>query len=213
MKNKQGLLVIISGPSGTGKGTIAKELAKKENYELSISRTSRSPRKGEIDGVHYIFTQREEFISLIESDGFFEYAQYDGNFYGTPKQNVNEKLNEGINIILEIDIQGALKIKKDYSGEFILIFVIPPTKEDLRSRLYKRNDQTPETIARRMKIADEEIEEAYKYDYLLVNDNDSVEEAARKIDSIVCAEGLKVFRNADTIKKFKESRVIHKERL
>ena len=192
---KKGLLIVISGPSGAGKGTVCKEYLK-NNPEtiLSISMTTRKPRRGEVDGVNYFFTDVPTFESMIEEGGFLEYAKVYGNYYGTPKSFVKENLLAGRDVILEIDIQGALQVKEKFD-EGVFIFIVPPTMEELKRRIQRRGTETPEELLRRFKSAYEEINFITRYNYLVVND--SVKEAAKKIEAIVVAEKCRVDRNRD----------------
>lgn len=167
---KKGILIVISGFSGAGKGTLVKELLKKyDNYALSVSMTTRKPREGERDGVEYFFTDRERFEETIRQNGLIEYAQYCGNYYGTPRDYVERQMQAGNNVILEIEIQGALKIKEQFP-ESLLIFVTPPSAEELRRRLVNRGTESDEVIAKRLARASEESEGIEAYDYIVVND-------------------------------------------
>lgn len=179
---RNGNLIVISGFSGVGKGTIVKKLVEEYGYALSISATSRNKRDGEVDGREYFFLTREEFSSRIKRSGFIEWAEYVGNFYGTPRDYVEEKLKEGIDVILEIEPQGAMKIKENYK-EAILIFIVPPSAAELESRLVKRGTETREVIDRRLKRALSEIIYLEKYDYIVVNDN--LEVATDDINHII----------------------------
>lgn len=174
--NNTGILSVISGFSGAGKGTIVNELVKKYNYAISISATSRKPREGEKDGREYFFLTKEEFNSKIESNGFIEWACYVGNFYGTPREFVEEKLKNGENVILEIEPHGALKIKEQYK-DAVLIFVAPPTAEELKKRLIKRGTEDTATVEKRLKRAAEETDFIHNYEYVVINDklSDAVE--------------------------------------
>lgn len=176
MMNK-GILFVVSGPSGTGKGTICKELEKDENIFLSISSTSREIRPGEKDGVTYNYKTREGFEKMIAEGQMLEWATYDGNYYGTPKSDVEKMIAEGKNIILEIDVQGAFKIKEIFP-ETILIFVVPPSMKELKNRLVSRGREGEESINARLERAREELVLARQYDYILMNDDltQSVEE-------------------------------------
>ena len=181
---KKGHLIIISGPSGVGKGTLVTRLLKNtDNIALSVSATTRKPRKGEKDGKHYHFISKDKFLNMIDNDGFLEYAQYNYNYYGTPKDKVYEILRQGINVILEIDVQGAFKVKDKYK-ESLMIFIMPPRVDDLYKRLRKRNTETQEEIEKRINRAKEEIELASKYDYIIINDSLSL--AEKKIKNIIC---------------------------
>jgi guanylate kinase len=167
----EGLLVILSGFSGSGKGTLMKRLLEKyDNYALSVSATTRSPRPGERDGVDYFYKTEEEFEAMIQNDEFLEYACYVNHSYGTPAAYVDEQLSNGRDVILEIEIQGALKVKAK-RPDTVLIFVTPPSAEELRNRLTGRGTETAEVIAQRMSRAVEESESMALYDYILVNDD------------------------------------------
>lgn len=189
-KNK-GLLVVISGPSGAGKGTICKELIKKNGFWLSVSATTRSPREGEIEGKNYYFLTKDQFKNKINEQDFLEYAEVYENYYGTPKSKVIEKLDEGKDVILEIDIQGALKVKEVYP-EGVFIFILPPSMEELKNRIIKRGSETPESLMTRFKSAYKEINYVSKYNYAVVNDEVNV--AVEKIKSIITAEKCSVER-------------------
>ena len=168
---KKGILIVISGFSGAGKGTLVKALIKKyHNYALSVSMTTRKPRERERDGVEYFFTDTEGFEETIRQGGLIEYAQYCGNYYGTPKDYVERQLQAGNNVILEIEIQGALKIKEKFP-ESLLIFVTPPGAEELKRRLVSRGTESEEVIAKRLARASEESEGIEAYDYIVVNDD------------------------------------------
>lgn len=168
---KKGILIVISGFSGAGKGTLVKALIKKyHNYALSVSMTTRKPREGERDGVEYFFTDTEGFEETIRQGGLIEHAQYCGNYYGTPKDYVERQLQAGNNVILEIEIQGALKIKEKFP-ESLLIFVTPPGAEELKRRLVSRGTESEEVIAKRLARASEESEGIEAYDYIVVNDD------------------------------------------
>ncbi len=167
----KGTLYVISAPSGCGKGTILSEVLKEfKNIHYSVSATTRSPREGEVNGVNYYFITREEFEAEIENGGMFEYAEFCGNYYGTPKAKVIEKLNLGIDVILEIETVGAMKVKKAYP-DAVLIFILPPSIDTLRERLVGRGTEALDVIERRVGEAASEIEKSYDYDYVLVNDN------------------------------------------
>lgn len=188
MKNK-GLLMVISGPSGAGKGTVISSLINKnDNIHCSISATTRYKRDGEVDGVNYFFLTKEAFEKEIANDGMIEYANYCGNYYGTPKKAVFEKLDAGIDVILEIEIQGALQIKEKFP-DAVLIFIIPPKFEDIKKRLVGRNTESMEIIEKRLETAKKELSYIDKYDYVVINDY--IEIAAEKIKSIISAEKSK----------------------
>lgn len=197
---KQGILLILSGPSGSGKGTVVERLCQNEDFALSVSATTRSPREYEKHGVHYFFHTRDEFEKMREQQELLEWAEFCGNYYGTPKKYVVEQLAEGHNVILEIEVQGALQIKELYP-EGVLVFLIPPNLEELGKRLTNRGTEDKETINRRIQRALEELELAEEYDYVVIND--TVEQAAEDILAIVRAEKLKSYRNKDMKKTFK----------
>ena len=192
----KGQLLVISGPSGAGKGTVCKALIEKNPIWISTSCTTRKPREGEVEGVNYFFIDREEFLKSIDKEDFLEYAEVYGNFYGTPKSEVLKMLEEGKDVILEIDIQGALKIKSSYP-KGIFIFIMPPSMEELRNRITNRGSETPESLKTRMECAYDEISFASKYDYAVVNDK--VEDAVKKIESIIIAEKCRVFKIKDEL--------------
>lgn len=209
MKSRgRGLLIVISGPSGAGKGTICKRfMEKNEDVVLSVSATTRSPRKGEVDGVNYHFMTKEQFKDKIESDDFLEYAEVYDNFYGTPKSNVNELLESGKDVILEIDIQGALKVKEN-AEEGVFVFILPPSMEELKQRIIKRGSETEESLMKRFKSAYKEINFVSKYNYAVVNDE--VETAVEKLESIITAEKCRVDRIKHSILDSKEG-IIHEQ--
>ena len=195
--DKRGRLLVISGPAGTGKGTVVKALlAENENMHLSVSATTRSPRPGETDGVEYFFKTREEFEEMINEGAFIEYTSYNGNYYGTPKAAVLNKLTEGKDVILEIEVEGAGNAKRAIP-EAILVFLAPPSKTILRERLTNCGTESADVIEKRMKIAERELRLAQNYNYIVVND--TVEEAVHEIEAIMVAEGLKVSNNAPLI--------------
>jgi guanylate kinase len=193
----KGILVVVSGFSGAGKGTVMKRLMEKyDDYALSVSATTRKPRPGEEDGREYFFRTRDEFEKLIEEDALLEYAQYVENYYGTPRSYVEEQLQAGRNVILEIEIQGAMKIKEKIP-EALLVFVTPPTVEELERRLTGRGTETAQVIADRLARAGEEAEGMGQYDYILVND--TVEECVDHLHQIIVSEHSRVSRNAEFI--------------
>ncbi|MDO5150195.1 MAG: guanylate kinase [Oscillospiraceae bacterium] len=184
----KGILIVVSAPSGCGKGTILAEVLKDEKFYYSVSATTRSPRPGETDGVSYHFLGKEQFEELIRTDGMLEYAEYCGNYYGTPRDKVLEKINEGKNVILEIEVQGAMQIREK-CPEAVFVFIAPPSVAELRNRLEKRGTETPEVINQRVSEAAQEISCAYRYDYVVVNN--ILEDAVNDFISVIRAEELK----------------------
>ncbi len=196
-QNKKGLLVIFSGPSGSGKGTIMKSLlASRDDTVLSVSMTTRAPRPGEIDGYHYHFVTHEEFQKTIEEDGFLEYAEYNGNFYGTPEAPIRRLLNEGKNVMLEIEVQGAEKVM-DHRSDVVSIFITIPSFEELERRLRGRGTEPEEVIRGRMKTSQYELSRAFRYQYIVLNDE--VEKAVDRINTIIDAEYMRYSRMENTI--------------
>lgn len=184
----KGRLIVFSAPSGCGKGTMLREILRDENFYISVSATTREPREGEVDGVDYHFISREEFQKRIDENGMLEYAEYCGNFYGTPLKEVREQLEKGRNVILEIEVKGAMKIRKLYP-EALFIFVVPPSLKELDRRLRKRGTESEEVIIRRVERAADEIPYAAKYDYIIVNDG--IEEAVEDFRTVIRAESFR----------------------
>ncbi|MGI6224910.1 MAG: guanylate kinase [Peptococcales bacterium] len=189
---KEGILIVLSGPSGAGKGTICKKLLKETNIQYSISATTRKARPGEEDGRDYFFISKEEFENKLQENGFLEWAQVYDNYYGTPKQFVEEVLAQGKDCILEIDPQGAKKVKEE-NPDCVLIFIAPPSMEELETRITNRGTENLSEITKRLSCAREEMLSMQNYDYVVVNDQ--VSEAVKKIQAILIAEKCSIKRN------------------
>ncbi len=205
-QKERGSLIVISAPSGAGKGTIINELLKNDTKKrwLSVSTTSRKIRSNDIPGVTYNFVSEEEFKNLIQKDYFLEYTNYSGNYYGTPKANISDKLNSGIDVILEIEIEGALNVQKIFP-EAICIFIMPPSLKELARRLKNRGTDSKEKIVERFKKAYQEINEVSKYNYVVVND--VIEEATSKVEAIIKAEKCRVDRIEEVFLDTKEEEI------
>lgn len=200
--NRRGILVVVSGFSGVGKGTLMRCLTERyEDYALSISATTRAPREGELDGREYFFKTKEAFEALIKEDRLIEYACYCDNYYGTPRDYVEAQMEQGKDVILEIELQGALKIKQQYP-DALLLFVMPPDAKTLAERLQGRGTETEEVMKARLARAVEESVQVDKYDYMVINDdlNVSVEQLHRLIES----QHYKINRNMDFVRKIQE---------
>ncbi|MCF2667392.1 MULTISPECIES: guanylate kinase [Lachnospiraceae] len=198
---EKGILIVVSGFSGSGKGTIMKEMMRQyDNYALSISATTRNPRPGEEDGREYFFKTVEEFEKMIAKDELIEYARYVDNYYGTPRAYVEEQLDAGKDVILEIEIQGALKVKEKFP-ETLLLFVTPPTAKELRNRLVGRGTETMDVIDFRMNRAKEEAEGMDQYDYLIIND--VLQDCVEQMHRIIQGEHRRSFRNIEFIENMK----------
>ncbi len=184
--NKRGLLIVVSGPSGVGKGTILKKyLAGHRDTVFSISATTRAPRVGEIDGTHYYFVSQDEFDRLVASDGLLEHAEFAGHCYGTPKKPVEDNLKNGIDVILEIEVQGAMQVKKKFPGS-LMVFVVPPSFAELRRRLLGRGTEEPSAVSQRLSNCAREIKAAKLYDYIIINN--TVDDALAQLETIVDAQ-------------------------
>jgi len=206
---KKGLLVVISGFSGSGKSTLMKELLKRydDTYALSISATTRSPREGELHGREYFFVTKVEFEKMIENEELIEYAGYVGNYYGTPKPYVLSKLLEGKDVILEIEVQGAIDLKKRYP-EAVMIFITPPDKKTLEKRLVGRGTESKAQIENRLERAAKEADSIKNYDYLIINDE--IEKTVEKIHNLIQVQHCLIKYNKEVIEKIKED-LCHKE--
>lgn len=205
----KGILTVVSGFSGAGKGTVMKRLLEsRDNYALSISVTTREPREGEAEGREYFFRTKEEVEKMIREDQLLEYAKYVDHYYGTPRKYVEDRLAEGKDVILEIEIQGALQIKKKVP-EAVLVFITPPSMEELERRLTDRGTEPPEVIASRLARASVEAESMDKYDYILVNDK--VEDCVETLRHLILSEHLRSQRNMDFIRKIQEESCIFKK--
>lgn len=195
--NRKGILIVVSGFSGVGKGTLMKCLTERYgHYALSISATTRPPRKGEEDGREYFFKTKEEFEQLIKEERLIEYACYCGNYYGTPCDYVEDQMEQGRDVILEIELQGALKVREKYP-EALLLFVMPPDAQTLLSRLQTRGTETEDVIRARLERAVEESQDVEKYDYMIINDD--LEQSVEKLHSLIESQHYKMSRNLDFV--------------
>ncbi len=204
-QNRNGLLLVISGPAGVGKGTINNTLVERNSdIRMSVSATTRPARPGEIDGVHYFFKTEEAFQKMIDEGAFLEYMRvFNTHYYGTPKSFVEQELREGRSVILEIDVQGAMRVKSAYP-DAVLIFIAPPSMSELKSRLIHRGTESSETIERRFDTAYKEMEYIGKYDYVVVND--ILDQAIVRAEDIIVAERCRVSRNGELIEKLQGGR-------
>lgn len=202
--SKKGLLIIVSGPAGSGKGTVVSRVREKAPFEFSVSATTRAPRPGELDGVHYHFIDKTAFEEKIAAGDMLEHAEYVGNYYGTPKAPVEQTLAEGKDIILDIEVQGALQVKEKMP-DAVMIFILPPDAVTLEARLRGRGTETEEVIAKRMAKARTELALFDRYDYVVVNRENGVDAAAEEILSILRAERCRTSRNTDIPETFFKS--------
>jgi len=203
---RRGLLLVVSGPSGAGKGTICKELLSRrgDSITVSVSATTRSPRAGEVEGVNYFFLDKEKFVDMVAAGEFLEHAQVYDNFYGTPMKFVMDELVRGKNVLLEIDIQGAMQVREKYP-EGVYIFVLPPSMKELKNRIIGRGSETAESLEKRFSSAFSEIDFIKKYDYYIINDK--VDKATDTLTSIIDAESHRVVENIEElINEFKGER-------
>lgn len=202
MMKRKGILIVVSGFSGAGKGTLMKQLVRTyDNYALSVSMTTRNPRPGEEEGREYFFAGRQEFERRIAEGGFIEYATYCDNYYGTPREYVIKQLEKGKDVILEIEIQGALKVKKQFPTA-LLLFVMPPSAQELKKRLEGRGTETPEVIEKRLGRASEEAEGIENYDYIVINDR--LEECVEEMHRLILAAHRAPVRNEELIREMRK---------
>ena len=204
--NHRGLLIVLSGPSGVGKGTVRKALFEmpEQDFVYSVSMTTRAPRPGEVDGVDYYFVSREEFERQIAAGNLLEYAEFVGNYYGTPKDKVEEQLNQGKEVILEIEVNGAFQVREKCK-DAVFIFLVPPTRRALYERLKSRGTECEERILARIEKANKEFKLAHQYDYIVVNDE--IYNAADRIMAIIRAEHAKTFRSIHQYLKLIEEEI------
>jgi guanylate kinase len=198
---KKGLLIVISGFSGAGKGTVVKRLVQDYGYSLSISATTRSPREGELDGREYYFKTKDEFMNLIDYNGFIEWAMYVDNYYGTPRAFVEQELDAGHNVILEIEVQGAMNIKRQYP-DAVLIFLTTKNAEVLRERLIGRGTEQQDVIEKRMKRAVDESEDMEQYEYIVINDD--LDQCVKDVNSVIVAKSCLTEENIEFMNQIKE---------
>jgi len=195
---QKGLLVVLSAPSGTGKSTVSRLLVQRnDRLRLSVSATTRAPRKNEVEGKDYFYKTTDEFKNMIENDEFVEWVEYCGNYYGTPKKYIEDSVENGYDVLLEIEVEGAAKIKEKYP-DCVLIFMLPPSLDELKKRIEGRGTEKPEVIENRLKQAKREIEYIDMYDYVVIND--SLDNAINSVNIILEAEKSKVKRNKDLLK-------------
>lgn len=199
--DKKGVLIVISGFSGVGKGTVVKRLVQDYGYSLSISATTRAPREGEVDGREYYFKTKDEFMNLIDYNGFIEWAMYVENYYGTPRAFVEKELAVGHNVILEIEVQGAMNIKQQYP-DAVLIFLTAPSATVLRDRLVGRGTEEQSVIEKRMKRAMEESENMNQYEYIVINDD--LDQCVKDVNSIIVAKSCMIEENIEFMNQMKE---------
>ena len=211
MKDK-GTLVVISGFSGAGKGTVSKALVEKFGYSLSVSATTRQPREGEQDGREYYFKSEDDFLRLIDYNGFIEYAQYVDHYYGTPRKFVEDELEAGHVVILEIEVQGAMKIKEQYP-DAILLFITAPSIEVLKNRLIGRGTETAEVVENRMRRAAEEAESIEQYEFIVSNEEGKLEDCMNTIHSIIESESCRITKRQEFVASLREGLEEYKENI
>lgn len=203
MNNGRGMLIVLSGPSGSGKGTIIRQLLQeRDDTVLSVSVTTRAPRPGELEGTHYFFRTREEFEDMIRKDRLLEYAEYNGNYYGTPEDAVRRVLAEGKNVLLEIEVQGAEQVM-NHRSDLVSVFITIPSMTELERRLRERGTESEKTIGNRMAVARRELKRAFRYDYVVLNDE--VPLAVRRIHTIIDAENMRYARMERTVMEVLEN--------
>ena len=202
---EDGMLIIISGPSGSGKGTVVKGLCQDAGFALSVSVTTRKPRAGEVDGLDYFFATEDEFHKMRQENQLLEHALFVGNFYGTPKKYVEEQISKGKNVVLEIEVQGALQVRTKFM-EAVLVFLLPPTMGELARRLRERGSEDDVSVEARLKKAADELPLAHSYNYIVTND--TLSHAIDEIKAIVVAERLKPNRRALLLKEFLEEEIL-----
>jgi guanylate kinase len=198
---KKGLMLVVSGPAGSGKGTVNAMLLEREDFAFSVSATTRAPRPGEVDGVNYHYITRDDFLARIESGDMLEYTEYCGNFYGTPLREAEEVMRSGRNLILEIEVEGAKNVKAKYP-DAVLVLLLPPSYSEQEARLRGRGTETEEKILERLARAKEEVALADSYDYVVYNFDGKADLAAQQILSIVDAEKHSIKRNPDVAKNY-----------
>lgn len=198
---KKGRLVVVSGPSGVGKGTVLKHVLERDDFVYSVSATTRGPREGEVDGVSYFFLSRDKFEEMITEGELIEYAEYNGNYYGTPRAFVEQMISAGKNVILEIEVKGAMQVKK-VMPEAAFVFIAPESREILKKRLRGRGTETDDVIEGRLKIAEDEMKACLMYDYIIINRQDGAEKCAKDIIAAVNADGMKPCNMYEAVSEF-----------
>lgn len=197
--SQTGLIIVVSAPSGAGKSTILSAAGEKNStMRFSVSATTRPPRQGERDGMDYHFKSKEDFEEMISNNRLIEWDEYCGNYYGTPREFIENSIREGFDVVLDITVKGALAMKEQYP-ESVLIFIVPPSFEELRRRIESRGTESPEMISKRLEQAKQELSFADKYDYIIVNDG--LDKAVESLECVICAEKMKLNRNRDVLEK------------